>query len=122
MGKVALITGGSRGIGEAMALQLGKEGYNVVINYRSDSSKDISEKLAATISSMGNVETLVVKADVSKYEECEKLVKAAVEKFGDKIDVLVNNAVITNNCNWIDIKKEQYENSSYSSIYGKSFK
>lgn len=110
MGKVALITGGSRGIGEAMALQLGKEGYNVVINYRSDSSKDISEKLAATISSTSNVETLVVKADVSKYEECEKLVKAAVEKFGDKIDVLVNNAGITNNCNWIDIKKEQYEN------------
>ena len=39
MGKVSIITGGSRGIGEAMALKLGEEGYNVVINYRSDSSK-----------------------------------------------------------------------------------
>ena len=110
MKKVSIITGGSRGIGEAMALKLGEEGYNVVINYRSDSSKELSEKLAAKISKDYNVETLVVKADVSKYEDCENLIKAAVEKFGDKIDVLVNNAGITNNCNWIDIKREQYEN------------
>ena len=110
MKKVSIITGGSRGIGEAMALKLGEEGYNVVINYRSDSSKELSDKLAAKISSDYKVDTLVVKADVSKYEDCEKLVKATVEKFGDKIDVLVNNAGITNNCNWIDIKREQYEN------------
>ena len=51
---------------------------------------------------------LVVKADVSNYADCEALVKAAVEKFGDKIDVLVNNAGITNNCNFIDITPEQY--------------
>lgn len=110
MGKVSIITGGSRGIGEAMALKLGELGYDVVINYRSDSSKSLSEKLAEKINSDYKVETLVVKADVSKYEDCEHLVKAAVDKFGDKIDVLVNNAGITNNCNWIDIKREQYEN------------
>ena len=110
MSKVAIITGGSRGIGEAMALKLGECGYNVVINYRSDSSKDLSEKLADKIKNNYKVDTLVVKADVSKYEDCEKLVKAAVDKFGDKIDVLVNNAGITNNCNFVDIKKEQYEN------------
>lgn len=110
MSKVAIITGGSRGIGEAMALKLGECGYNVVINYRSDSSKELSEKLADKIKNDFKVDTLVVKADVSKYEDCEKLVKAAVDKFGDKIDVLVNNAGITNNCNFVDIKKEQYEN------------
>lgn len=110
MGKVSIITGGSRGIGEAMALKLGELGYNVVINYRSDSSKVLSDNLAAKINKDYGVETLVVKADVSKYEDCENLVKATVEKFGDKIDVLVNNAGITNNCNWIDIKREQYEN------------
>ena len=55
------------------------------------------------------VDSLVVRADVSKYEDCEALVKAAVDKFGDNIDVLVNNAGITNNCNWIDITHEQYE-------------
>ncbi|MBR0038437.1 MAG: 3-oxoacyl-ACP reductase FabG [Lachnospiraceae bacterium] len=110
MGKVSIITGGSRGIGEAMALKLGELGYNVVINYRSDSSKVLSDNLAAKINKDYGVETLVVKADVSKYEDCENLVKSTVEKFGDKIDVLVNNAGVTNNCNWIDIKREQYEN------------
>ena len=72
MSKVAIITGGSRGIGEAMALKLGECGYNVVINYRSDSSKELSEKLADKIKNDFKVDTLVVKADVSKYEECEK--------------------------------------------------
>ncbi len=110
MAKTAIITGGSRGIGEAMALKLGELGYNVVINYRSESSKSLSDDLAAKIQKEYGVETLVVRADVSKYEDCESLVKAALDKFGDKIDVLVNNAGITNNCNWIDITREQYEN------------
>jgi 3-oxoacyl-[acyl-carrier protein] reductase len=110
MAKTAIITGGSRGIGEGMALKLGELGYNVVINYRSESSKTLSDNLAAKISEQYGVETLVVRADVSKYEDCEALVKAAVDKFGENIDVLVNNAGITNNCNWIDIKRDQYEN------------
>ena len=110
MAKTAIITGGSRGIGEAMALKLGELGYNVVINYRSESSKVLSDNLAAKIQEEYKVETLVVRADVSKYEDCEALVKATVDKFGENIDVLVNNAGITNNCNWIDIKREQYEN------------
>ena len=46
--KTAIITGGSRGIGEAMTLKLGEMGYNVVINYRSDSSKALTEKVIAT--------------------------------------------------------------------------
>ena len=110
MAKTAIITGGSRGIGEAMALKLGELGYNVVINYRSESSKALSDNLTAKIQEEYKVETLVVRADVSKYEDCEALVKATVDKFGENIDALVNNAGITNNCNWIDIKKEQYEN------------
>ena len=48
MAKTAIITGGSRGIGEAMALKLGELGFNVVINYRSESSKSLSDNLAAT--------------------------------------------------------------------------
>lgn len=108
MSKTAIITGGSRGIGNAMSLKLGEMGYNVVINYRSESSKSISDDLAKEISEKYGVDTLVVKADVSKYEDCETLVNAAIEKFGNKIDVLINNAGITNNCNFIDITKEQY--------------
>lgn len=109
MGKTAIITGGSRGIGKALSMKLGELGYNVVINYRSDSSKAKADEVARELQDTYHVDTLVVKADVSKYAECEQLVKAAVEKFGDKIDVLVNNAGITNNCNWIDIKPEAYE-------------
>ncbi|MBO1308818.1 SDR family oxidoreductase [Enterococcus sp. 669A] len=108
MSKTAVITGGSRGIGNAMSRKLGEMGYNVVINYVSDSSKVISEDLAKDIEEKYGVGTLVVRADVSKYEDCEALVKAAIDKFGEKIDVLVNNAGITNNCNFIDITKEQY--------------
>lgn len=110
MGKTAIITGGSRGLGRSMALKLGEMGYNVVINYRSDSSKSLSDDLAKEIKDNYGVETLVVRADVSVYEDCETLVKAAVEKFGEKIDVLINNAGITNNSNFIDITREQYEN------------
>lgn len=109
MAKTAIITGGSRGIGKALSLKLGEMGYNVVINYRSQSSKALSDEIAKELEEKYHVETLVVKADVSKYEECENLVKETIKKFGDKIDVLVNNAGITNNCNFIDITKEAYE-------------
>ena len=109
MAKTAIITGGSRGIGKALSLKLGEMGYNVVINYRSPSSKALSDEIAKELEEKYHVETLVVKADVSKYEECENLVKETIKKFGDKIDVLVNNAGITNNCNFIDITKEAYE-------------
>ena len=110
MAKTAIITGGSRGIGEALSMKLGELGYNVVINYRSASSKALSDAIAEKLEKQYGVEALVVKADVSKYEDCEALVKAAVERFGENIDVLVNNAGITNNCNWIDITREAYEN------------
>lgn len=106
--KTAIITGGSRGIGEAMTMKLGEMGYNVVINYRSDSSKALTEKLVETLKEKYGVEGYAVQADVSKYEDCEKLVKAAVEKFGEKIDVLVNNAGITNNAAFCDLPREKY--------------
>lgn len=108
MAKTAVITGGSRGIGEAMTLKLGEMGYNVVINYRSDSSKVLTDALIEKLKNDYNVEAIAVKADVSKYEDCKALIDAAVEKFGDKIDVLINNAGITNNCNFIDITVEAY--------------
>ena len=106
--KTAIITGGSRGIGEAMTRKLGELGYNVVINYRSDSSKALTEKLIQDLKDLYSVDGLAVQADVSKYEECEKLVNAAVAKFGEKIDVLVNNAGITNNSPFCELPREKY--------------
>lgn len=110
MTKTAIITGGSRGIGRGMTRKLGEMGYNIAINYRSESSKALTEELAAELKNSFGVETLIVQADVSKYAECEKLVQATVEKFGNKIDALINNAGITNNCNFLDITEEQYTN------------
>lgn len=110
MNKVAIITGGSRGIGEAMTLKLGEMGFNVVINYRSESSKKLSDELSEKLAKNYGIESIVVKADVSKYADCQKLVKASVDKFGSKINVLVNNAGITNNSNFIDLTEEAYTN------------
>ena len=110
MAKNAIITGGSRGIGKAMALKLGEKGYKVVINYRSDSSKALTEEVIEEIKSEYGVEALAVQADVSKFEDCEKLVKEAIDFFGEeKIDALVNNAGITNNSNFIDLQPSAYE-------------
>ena len=85
-----------------MALKLGELGYNVAINYRSDSSKQLTEDLIEEIKSEYGVDAIAVQADVSKFEDCEKLVKATVDAFGEEIDALVNNAGITNNSNFID--------------------
>jgi len=108
MSKLAIITGGSRGIGEAMSMKLGEMGYNVVINYRSNSSKALTDAIVEKLKATYGVEALAVQADVSKYEDCEKLVKAAVERFGEKIDVLINNAGITNNAPFTELPLEKY--------------
>ncbi len=106
--KTAIITGGSRGIGEAMVMKLGEMGYNVVINYRSDSSKALSEALIKKLAEQYGVKGIAVQADVSKYEDCQKLVEAAVTEFGTKIDVLINNAGITNNSAFCKLEKDSY--------------
>jgi 3-oxoacyl-[acyl-carrier protein] reductase len=84
-GKVAIVTGGARGIGAAIATELAAHGARVVVNYRS--SADEAERLAATL------DGLAVQADVSTSEGCEALVAAAAEAGG--VHVLINNAGIT---------------------------
>ena len=89
--KIALVTGGTRGIGKKVAEKFAKKGYNLVLNYVSDNT-DINSVIDSFKEYKNEV--ILVKADVSKFNECENLVKEAIEKFG-KIDVLVNNAGIT---------------------------
>lgn len=87
--KVAIITGGSRGIGKAIASEFLKEGANVVITSRTE---DELRKTAAEFESYG-YEVLAVKADISKKEHIKNLVNVTIEKF-QTIDVLINNAGI----------------------------
>lgn len=87
-GKVALITGGSKGIGKATALALAKAGAKVVINYASDSSS-----ANAVVDEIGKDQAFAIKADAASVESSEQMVKQVVEKFG-KIDSLVLNAGI----------------------------
>jgi len=85
-GKVALVTGASRGIGKACALVLAEEGCDVAICAR---GKEALEKAAKEIRAKGQV--LAVQADVAKHEDVKRLVDETVKKFG-RIDILVNNA------------------------------
>lgn len=103
--KVALITGGTRGIGKAIATKFAKQGYNLVINYVSDKT-DI-EGLEKEFKQY-NSDVLFIKTDVSNFNNCEKMVKDAIEKFGH-IDVLVNNAGITKDNLLLRMSVEDFE-------------
>ena len=103
--QVVLVTGGSRGIGKAIALKYAENGYDIVINYVSEKT-DVNA-LKNEFEKYG-VECLIVKADVSKAEEVENLTKQAIEKFG-KIDVLVNNAGITRDTLLMRMKEEDFD-------------
>ena len=85
-GKVAIVTGGGRGIGRAIALELARAGAKVVVNYRSN-----AEAASAVAEETGG---LAVQADVSTTDGCESLLAATEEHFGP-VDILVNNAGIT---------------------------
>lgn len=91
MNKVAIVTGSSRGIGKAIALQLAKDGYNIVVNYTNNEEKALK---VATLCEAYKVETLCVKADVSNVEEVNAMIEATLQKWG-RIDCLVNNSGIT---------------------------
>jgi 3-oxoacyl-[acyl-carrier protein] reductase len=91
-GKTALVTGGSRGLGRAIALALAGQGADVAINYRGNA--DAADAVLAEISATGR-RSLVVQGDTSAGREaCEAIVKAALDGLGS-IDILVNNAGIT---------------------------
>lgn len=87
-GKTALVTGGTRGIGKAIALRLARAGANVVVNY--SRSAEAAEAAAAEIAALG-VDAAAVKCDVGDREAVFAMVKEAGERFG-RIDVLVNSA------------------------------
>ncbi|MCI9409279.1 MAG: 3-oxoacyl-[acyl-carrier-protein] reductase [Oscillospiraceae bacterium] len=106
MSKTALITGSSRGIGAAIALRLAKDGFNIALNDLNEGMFE-NNSIAGDIRALG-VEAGIFCADVSKYADCENMVKAVKERFGT-IDALVNNAGITRDGLMARMSEEQYD-------------
>ena len=114
--KLALVTGGSRGIGLACALELAKAGYDVVINYAGN--VDAANKTVEELKSFG-VNAEAVKFDVSNQEDVEAGIAGIVERHG-RIDVLVNNAGITRDGLFMRMTAENWNaviNTNLSSAY-----
>ena len=105
MDKVAMITGATRGIGKQIALTLANEGYNIVLNYRTEN--DELKQLKNEIESK-KVKCLTVQGDVTNFEDCKQMIESAIEKFG-KVDVLVNNAGITKDMLLARMKEEDFK-------------
>jgi 3-oxoacyl-[acyl-carrier-protein] synthase III len=90
-GKVALVTGASRGIGRAIAIELARRGASIALDYRSDSIH--AESAAAEIRALG-AECILIQGDISQKGEAQRIVKAVLDKW-QRLDILVNNAGIT---------------------------
>lgn len=112
--KTAIITGGSRGIGKAIAMKLGKLGASIVLNYRSN-----NDVLKSTIKELEelNINVIAVQADISDYKECEKMMKIAVDNF-NTIDILVNNAGITADNLILRMKEEEFDKVIETNLKG----
>ncbi len=102
--KLALVTGGSRGIGKAAALELAKAGFDVVINYAGNT--EAAQKTVEEIKALG-VQGEAYKFDVSNVEEVNKNIASIIEKYG-RIDVLVNNAGITRDDLFIRMDEDKW--------------
>ncbi|HJX31556.1 MAG TPA: 3-oxoacyl-ACP reductase family protein [Thermodesulfobacteriota bacterium] len=104
-GKSAIVTGSGRGIGRAIAIKYAQEGADVVVNYTKN--PDTANDTAKEIEKLGR-KVVVVKADVAKKEDCDNMVKTALEKFG-KVDILVNNAGVSRAAMLWKMTEEQWD-------------
>ena len=104
-GKSALVTGGSRGIGRAIAIKLAAEGAAVAINYAGNAKA--AEEVKSIIEAAGG-KAMIVQADVSNGESVDAMIKEVVDTFGG-IDILVNNAGITRDGLLMRMKEEDWD-------------
>jgi glucose 1-dehydrogenase len=104
-GKVAIVTGGNSGIGAAIALELARQGANLVIDYVVH--PDATEAIEKQILALGD-QAIGVKADVSKVADLQQLIDAAVKAFGH-LDIMVNNAGVETRTSVLDTTEAQYD-------------
>lgn len=116
-GKVAIVTGASRGIGKAIVLQLAAEGARVVVNYTSSPEK--AEAVVHAITEE-NGEAVAIQADISKLDEVERLFSETLQAF-EKIDILVNNAGIMINKPILEATEEDFDKIFAVNVKGTYF-
>ena len=114
-GKVALVTGGGRGLGRSIALALARQGADVGVNYRGNA--EAAAEVVTEIRSMGRA-AIAIQGDTSAgRESCEAIVKAAMDEFG-KVDILVNNAGITRDNLMMRMDEEEWESVLDTNLSG----
>lgn len=113
-GKNALVTGSSKGIGAAVAIELARQGANVTVNC--SSSKDQAEKVAEEIRSLGR-KALVIAADVSNQKAVEDMIAKTVEEFGS-LDLFVSNAVYSDRELMVNADMEGFQRTVNVSMWG----
>ena len=115
MNKVVLITGGAKGIGKAIALELAKNGYDVVINYLTSESE--AKILKETLTSKYGVNVLTFACDVSKEDEVDKMISFIEDKLGG-VDILINNAAIDLSNMWHEKNADQFRKTLDVNVVG----
>ena len=113
-GKAAVVTGGSRGIGKAIALRLAEQGADICFSYRGN--EEAARATVGEIEDKGR-KAIAVQADVTQPEAAEALVKAALDAFG-KVDILVNNAGITRDDLIMRMKPEDWRDVLETNLFG----
>ncbi len=103
--KVVVISGASRGIGRAIALQFGEQGARVVVNY--NTNKQPAQEVAQLIEQRGG-QAFAVQADISVRSECEKLIEKTIEKW-ETVHILINNAGITRDSLLMGLVEEDWD-------------
>jgi 3-oxoacyl-[acyl-carrier protein] reductase len=117
-GPVAIVTGGSRGLGKAIALSLGAEGCKVVVNYAA--SADAAQAVVEEIKSLGG-DGIAVQADMSTPSGISSLFKATAAAFEDPVEILVNNAGITRDTLVLRMKEKQWNDVINTNLNGVFF-
>ena len=113
-GRVAVVTGASRGIGRAIALRLARLGAKVVVNYRSSQAE--AEAVVEAIEEAGG-EAVAVQADISNAQDAGRLVKVALDAFG-QVDILINNAGITRDTLLVRMSEEDWDHVLDTNLKG----
>ncbi len=114
MDKVAVVTGGSRGIGRAIALELAVQGFKVVVNYRSQEAQ--AQKVVETIQGMGG-EAVAIQAHVASAQDVEEMARRVKGTWGS-VGVLVNNAGITRDNILVRMKEEEWDQVLETNLKG----